>query len=125
MKAIGIAALLIGLGCSLFAAVAYWEIVRNPVSEPVQGAARYYPGRTPKADEMPLTSIIVPDMFDPEYAEIPSSEFESIALDRIYKIGIGSMVLALLGIVLLVWARNRNRNSLLTNESQNAKTALE
>ena len=94
MKFLGVCALLFGLAIIVFAGMAYSELHTAATSE-----------LAPKADSMPLTRLVYPELFDAGNAgAIPAkpAELAQAAFKRIYIIGGGSSVLVVAGIALLL-----------------------
>ncbi len=56
---------------------------------------------TPSPDGMYLTKIIAPELFDPGRAKANPSTLAKIAFNRIYMVGGGAFIFAMLGVLLI------------------------
>ncbi|MEO1529472.1 MAG: hypothetical protein AAFX06_28960 [Planctomycetota bacterium] len=88
--------LLVGAAMSVFAGLAYSELHNAATSE-----------TPPTANEMPMTKIVGPELFDPGNAGGRPSDLAQIAFNRIYAIGGGGIVLVILPILFVLMPRSR------------------
>ena len=95
MKIVGVFALLIGLLMIVFAGLAYLELH-------AAGSAEV----PPNPEAMPLTKIVGPEFFDPEYASSHPSELAGLAFKRIYIVGGAAFGAFTLGVCLLMAMKN-------------------
>ena len=90
VKLVGTFALVLGVVLVIFAGMAYFELHSAATSE-----------KAPAADSMPLTRVVGPELFDPGKAGMQPAELAAMAFNRIYAIGGGGILLAVLGVVAL------------------------
>jgi len=86
MKFLGAVAVLLGLSILGFAVMAHVELHAAATSP-----------EAPVAEEMPLTRIVCPELFDPGNAGVKPAELARMAFNRIYMIGGGGLLAATLG----------------------------
>ena len=94
MKIFGVVALLTGLVVFVFAGAAYLELR-------AAGTA----AELPSADELPLTKIVAPELFDPDHASTRPSDLAALGFKRIWMIGGTAIGVVALGIVPLMAAK--------------------
>lgn len=90
MKILGIAILVVGVVLLTFAVLSYREL---------NAAARS--GTSPNPNELPLTKIVGPELFEPSTEPVKPSDLARLVINRIYMIGSGAFLLGFLGILLL------------------------
>ena len=90
MKVLGAGIVLFGLVISVFAGMAYFELRNAATSD-----------TAPSADSMPLTRIVGPELFDSGNAARKPAALARTTFNRIYTIGGGGIVFAILGLLML------------------------
>lgn len=96
MKVLGAGIVLLGLVISALAGMAYFELHNAATTD-----------TAPSADSMPLTRIVGLELFDSGDAATKPAALSGTTFNRIYTIGVGGFVLAILGLLMLSIPRLR------------------
>lgn len=99
VKILGVCMVAVGLFALVFAGMAYFELSNLATSQTVV-----------PMESLRLVKIVGPEFFDPGNTEIRPHELVAIAVNRIYAIGFGGIVLLVVGGLLLMVGQTRRRD---------------